>query len=275
MRGSSSRARRRGPAPWLDLARVEEQRRRLPESAYRRLFLNEWVAADDRLAAPDDLAACVTLEGPLPPEPGKAYALGLDVGLKRDRTVAVVVHGERVVGTSGDTVGVRVVLDRLQTWQGSKHRPVRLAEVEEWLAQASTDYGRAPIRFDPYQAAGTVQRLRDRGIPCEEFTFSPTSVARLAVTLLTLIRDRALALPDDEALLDELAHVRIRETSPGVLRLDHDADRHDDRAVALALAASYAVERFRTPAKATFHLPPRRPIRRDLRPLRDPLALRR
>jgi hypothetical protein len=37
--------------------------------------------------------------------------------------------------------------------------------------------------------------------------------------------------------------VRLRESSPGVFRLDHDRDRHDDRAVALALAASYLVER--------------------------------
>jgi hypothetical protein len=32
----------RGPAPWLDEERLAEQRRRLPESSYRRLFLNEW-----------------------------------------------------------------------------------------------------------------------------------------------------------------------------------------------------------------------------------------
>jgi hypothetical protein len=266
-----------GPAPWLDPERVEEQRRRLPEAIYRRLFLNEWVAADDRLAAPDDLRACVTLTGPLPPEPGRTYAVGLDVGLKRDRTVATVVHGERIVGAEGDTVGVRVVLDRIHTWQGSRLRPVRLAEVEEWLAQAARDYNRATIRFDPYQAAGTVQRLRDRGVRCEEFTFSPSSVARLAVTLLTLIRDRALALPDDEELLDELATVRIRETSPGVLRMDHDSDRHDDRAVALALAASYVVERFRTPMKASVHVyRPRAPqVSPALRAVRAPQTITR
>jgi hypothetical protein len=52
-----------------------------------------------------------------------------------------------------------------------------------------------------------------------------------------------LRLPDDEALLDELANVRLRETSPGVMRMDHDAGRHDDRAIALALAAHRLVER--------------------------------
>ena len=35
---------------------------------------------------------------------------------------------------------------------------------------------------------------------------------------------------------DELANVRLRETSPGVYRMDHDPDKHDDQAIALALA---------------------------------------
>jgi hypothetical protein len=46
------------------------------------------------------------------------------------------------------------------------------------------------------------------------FTFSSASVGRLAVTLFNLLRDRRLDLPDDGALVDELAHVRLRETSP-------------------------------------------------------------
>ena len=75
----------------------------------------------------------------------------------------------------------------------------------------------------------------------EEFTFTAATVGRLATTLLQLIREHALALPDDPDLIDELRNVRLRETSPGVYRLDHDRNRHDDRAVALALAASYLV----------------------------------
>jgi len=58
-----------------------------------------------------------------------------------------------------------------------------------------------------------------------------------------LLRNRLFALPDDEVLLDELRNVRLPETSPGVLRMDHDPGRHDDRAIALALAASGVLER--------------------------------
>lgn len=77
----------------------------------------------------------------------------------------------------------------------------------------------------------------------DEFTLSSSSVGRLASTLHLLIRNRALALPDDPDLLDELASVRLRETSPGVLRMDHEPGAHDDRAIALALAAQQLLAR--------------------------------
>jgi len=35
----------------------------------------------------------------------------------------------------------------------------------------------------------------------------------------------------------------LRETSPGVRRMDHDPDKHDDWAIALALAAHRLLER--------------------------------
>ena len=104
--------------------------------------------------------------------------------------------------------------------------------------QASLDYGSARVVADPYQAVGLLQRLRARGLAAQEFAFTAQSVGRLAAGLFNAIRDRVVALPADDELLDELAHVRLRESSPGVFRLDHDAGRHDDRAVALALVVT-------------------------------------
>ena len=227
-----------GPSHWLDPARLEGERRRLPESSYRRLFLNEWAASEDRLANEDDLAACVDGEAAhQTPAPGVRYIVCVDIGLKHDRTVAAVCHAEKLPGSDRP----RVVLDRMGVWQGNRLRSVQLSTVEAWIEQASREYNRARIRFDPWQAAGMAQRLKARGLPVEEFTFTAATVGRLATTLLQLIREHALALPDDPDLIDELRNVRLLETSPGVYRLDHDRNRHDDRAVALALAASYLV----------------------------------
>jgi phage terminase large subunit-like protein len=224
-----------GPPPWADPARLAEQRRRLPASVYARLFENVWTASEDRLTSLGDLRACVTLDGPQEPRRGALYRIGLDLGLKSDRTVAAVCHGER------DGSDTRVVLDRMAVWQGSKVRPVDLGEVEAWVFEASRRYNHAHLCCDPWQAVGLCQRLRMAGVVVTEYAFSQQSIGRLATTLHTTIRDHHLALYDDDELVDELANVRLRETSPGVLRMDHDGDRHDDRAIALALAVQEIV----------------------------------
>jgi phage FluMu gp28-like protein len=188
--------------------------------------------SEDRLASADDLRACVTVEGALAPQSSVRYATGVDLGLKNDRTVAAVCHLD----------GARVVLDRLQVWSGSRRRPVRIDDVKLWLLETHRSF-RPEVVLDPWQAVQLAQGLRERGVRVHEFAFSSQSVGRLAVTLHRLLRDRALALPDDPELLDELANVRLRETSPGVLRMDHDPGQHDDRAIALALAAHHLLNR--------------------------------
>jgi phage terminase large subunit-like protein len=218
-----------GPCPWLDPADLEVQRVTLRESEYARLHLNKWVAAEDALTTVDDLRACVHLAGPQEPQPGRRYVVTLDLGIKHDRTVAAVCHRE----------GGTVVLDRMAVWSGSKAEPVKLAEVEGWVAQASRAYGGAAVIFDPWQAVALAQSLRRRGVRAHEFSFTAQSVGRIAASLYRTLREHRLALPDDDALLEELANVRLRETSPGVIRMDHDPDKHDDRAVALALAVHH------------------------------------
>jgi hypothetical protein len=230
-----------GPPPWLSPERLEEQRRRLLPSAFARLFENRWTASEDRLVDPDDLRACVVLDGHLPPARGRRYVIGLDVGIRHERTAATVCHAERIV-EGGEARGVRVVLDRLQVWAGrGRAHEVQLDEVAEWIAWASSSYNRAEVVFDPSQAILLAQQLRRRRVRMEEFTFHPRSISQLALDLHGLIRSRSLLLPDDPDLLDELEHVRLRETSPGTYRIDHDPDRHDDIAIALGLAAQRLV----------------------------------
>ncbi len=221
-----------GPVPWFDDDDLAEQRDMLTTSRFIQLHLNQWAESENRLTSVDDLRACVTLDGALSPQRGVRYATGVDLGLKDDRTVAAVCHLD----------GARVVLDRLQVWAGSRRKPVRIEDVKAWLLEAHRAF-RAGVVLDPWQAVHLAQRLREQRVAVYEFAFSSQSVGRLAMTLYRLLRDRALALPDDAELLDELANVRLRETSPGVLRMDHDPGQHDDRAIALALAAHHLINR--------------------------------
>ena len=154
-----------GPPPWADPGRLAEQRRRLLPSVYLRLFENVWCEGEDRLTTLDDVRACVGHAGDVEYSSRYRYVASLDVGLVNDRTAGVVAHGEHRPG------GVVVVVDRLAVWEGSRRRPVHLGVVEAWVETVCHDY-RAPLVFDPYQAAHLTQRLKSRGVRVEAFTFS-------------------------------------------------------------------------------------------------------
>jgi hypothetical protein len=71
----------------------------------------------------------------------------------------------------------------------------------------------------------------------------------LARTMLPLLRGRHLALPHDGDLIDELVNLSITEPRPGKYRIDHDANHHNDRTIALALAALDLLNNRRKPVR--------------------------
>ncbi len=227
-----------GPVPWVSNDFLEEQQKLLPESVFHRLHLNAWASAEDKLTTADDIDACRRHTGILEPEPGAAYVLGLDLGLRRDRSVLTIAHA--VTSEAGRTI----IVDRQIVWQGSKRRPVDIGEVEAACITAHEQYNRAPLIADPWQTQQLIQRLRGRRFPVFEFVFSQASNAKLAQRLFVALRDHALDLPaDDDDLKDELANVQLREVSPSVYRLDHSTSGHDDRAVSLALCIEHLMSR--------------------------------
>lgn len=278
------------PATWVRPDYLELQRRTLVPSQFLRRHHNVWSSSEDALTTVDDLRQCVVLNGPMPPRHGIRYVIGLDLGVKKDRTVAAVCHSETMAG--GDPITptgqqssqehrlrhmvslglmserdmiaelggalavtqvqpVRIVLDRLEVWQGSRAAPVNLTEVEEWVGQAHYSYNRAVLVADPWQAIGMGQRLAARGVEVDEFNLNQGSNSRLASVMFQLLRTKALALPDDPDLLEELATVRIYEKASGLLKMDHDAGSHDDRASAIAMAAQKLLQGPPPPRPAT------------------------
>lgn len=219
-----------GPPPWTDPAEVEAERRRLFPSQFARLWLNEWANSDDAIADPDDVEAACVLDGPLAPEPETRYIVTLDIGTRIDNTAAVIAHAVR------DPEGTRVVVDRLHVWKPKPGTPVSIDDVRAWVAEMSRVYNHALVRYDPSQGYLLAEQLRKGGVPAEEFVFSTASVGRLATALGQALRGRLLTLPNDDELREEILNVRMRETAPNVLRIDHKSGGHDDRVIACSMA---------------------------------------
>jgi hypothetical protein len=240
-------------APWIDPRLIEAERARLPASAFARYWQNEWAASEDSPFDASDVAACVTHRGPLEPVSGRRYVLCVDLGWRSDRTAMTVAHRE----AAGDAF--KVVVDRVDTIAGTREHEVDLGVVEDRVLELARRY-RARVFVDPAQAIGMMQRLRRQGISVEEHTFSVASNTKLALRLSELVRAHRLAIPDDDALVDELVNVRLVERGPGLYRLDTTAGRHDDMAVTVGMCAVHLLDRV-VSAPPSFALKPHGPAR--------------
>jgi hypothetical protein len=230
-----------GPLPWVSPEALEEQKALLTDSQYQRLHLNQWTASEDRLVTVENLEAAVTLDGPQEPRRGVIYKMGLDLGLTHDATAIAVAHAE--ADPSTDPPSQRIVLDRLVMFHGRKGEPVRLSDVEQTVLALWRQYNRPRLRADPFQAAGVLQAVRARGVTVEEWSYTAGRYGEMASTLFALLRDQRIDLYPEEDLLEELRNVRLQETIPGQVRIQHDPGRHDDACVALGMCVVPLIRR--------------------------------
>jgi phage terminase large subunit-like protein len=221
-----------GPPPWSDPEKLAAQRRLLPEPAYLRLFENVWTEMAGAFLSAEMIEGCFSLDPPTETQTRGNHFAGLDVGLVNDRTGFVIGHRE----------GDEVHLDLVKSWQGSKRKPVRLDDVQEYVYEAWRTY-RFRLKCDPWQAVSLIQALRHKGVRVDQHNFSQGSKAKLAQTLLQSVSDGTLHLFDAEGLRDELLGLRLREMTNGQVTFDHRRGKHDDMATALALMTLAAVER--------------------------------
>jgi len=226
-----------GPSPWWSEADVQAATEQLTPTEVARYLRCEWSEPDDALATAADVAACTGDYQVLEPRPGVHYCMSLDIGLVRDSTVLSVGHVEVT------SAGRQVVIDRVLRWTGSRLRPVSLSDVESSITAMWRLYHKPKFIYDPFQAAQLSERLKAAGIRAEQFTFTTSSVNKLARTLYSCLRDRSILLPDDDELIAELSNVRLVETGVGMVRLDHVAGAHDDQAVAVSMVAATLLDR--------------------------------
>jgi hypothetical protein len=153
-------------------------------------------------------------------------------GLKADLTAAVICHLDE------DTV----VLDRINTWTGTSEHPVQISDVEIWLTQAPTTYHPVTVILDPWQAIGLAQRLKRQRIRVEEYNFTAPSAASPPPSTSSLA-NTASHSPKTSSFSMNSPTYDSAKPPPGVYRMDHDPDKHDDQAIALALAANHLITR--------------------------------
>jgi len=222
-----------GPhASWISPDWVEQQRSLLPPIAYERVIENRWTSQSGDYITRTQWRRLV--EPGLRPVTTGTHSRhwgGLDLGLTRDRTAFAVVHIE----------GDHVVLDALETWEGTPDDPVSILAVENSVADAYRRFPGLQVAADPWQAEGTVQKLARAGLRIDKFRFSQSSIAQLSRVLYECVQDESLRVYDDPGLEEEVLGLQVRQTAEG-WRFDHRSGGYSDRVVALSMALQAAVK---------------------------------
>lgn len=230
-----------GPvASWIGAVQLREQESLLPVSAYRRLWLNQWIDDSGDALDPQDIEAARTLEDwTYQPEPGWVYGAGLDLGVRRDHAALVVVGAKMGTG--------RVRVARSQRWQprdqAGGERVVDLIAVREATLEAWATYGLVWVGFDPSQAELMSQELRGRGVPMEPMNFVGKNLHLMASSLMETFRDRRIELVREGGLVDDLRRLSIVEKKFGMkLEAISDESGHADEAIALSIILPVMME---------------------------------
>ena len=232
-------------ASWMSPERIAEMRRMLPRGLARRVLDNVWIdpAEESDYLTRAEIEACEQLGRELGltyttrGTSGVRYVAGIDYGPRRDRTALCVLHRDG----SG-----RVLLDRLDVWQGSPEAPVLIQRVEQWMRDIARDFPGVYFVCDPYQLEGTIQDF-ERHHEVERFEArGGKRNYEMAETFRSLVSSKQLAwypgagtLVKDgrqESFADEAAGL-VLKTTPYGYRFDHEAGMHDDRTVAVGMAA--------------------------------------
>lgn len=257
-----------GPlASWMSKEKTADERRLLPDPEVKRVLDNVWIdpSEESGFCSRAEAVACEELGtrlglrdidetdlqpvGPTGPHGQhwpvvtREYIGALDYGPRRDRTVGVVGYRD------GDTFCVC----HMRVWQGKdfpdKHVPVTV--VEEWLEKIALGFPGVRVVIDPYQMEPVIQKY-EHVLPIERFEpRGGRSNFELAQVLRELLANRRLAVypgcgtiiaPNDlrvmekHSFVDELCELIVVPKSYGY-RLDHRPRKHDDRVVAVGMAA--------------------------------------
>ncbi|HQU46090.1 MAG TPA: terminase large subunit [Pirellulales bacterium] len=284
-----------GPvASWIKAKHLAEQQRLLPALVYDRLWLNRWAPGAGDALREDDIRAALTLDGPLAAaETGWRYALGLDLGLRRDASAAALVgvnvgygvataapklepidamqellfdcgladRPAKLASAAGDTLyrwnagDGRLKLCDLHVWQPPKKGgKVQIEPIETAIRELYARFG-CVVSYDVSQAEYLSERLSKSGVPTQAVDPTSTNMRGMAAVTLEAFNQQLLSLYPQEQLLADLRALRVTEKSYGIrLTSPRGPSGHGDSATALSLAL-LAAKRLVVSAARNTHRP--------------------
>ncbi len=243
------------PAPWLDDEDVAEAKRRDPIGGeFDRLYWGRWISGmGDALTEGEIDAVFRDGLGPSGPLLGWLFLAALDMGISHDHSGLVVVgvnpaEQEIVGGVAKRIVRVfwlRGFVPSVPTADGKLE--VDAGAVERECLRLHEEYGVEWFGYDPAAGGWAVaQRLRERGVPMREMTFSSANLTAMAQSLVQLVKGGRLECYEDPEgrLRRDLGKFSIEHKPPSGYKLTAVSDEHGhaDVGTALVICLPTAIE---------------------------------
>jgi phage terminase large subunit-like protein len=224
--------RQANPSSWIRRQDLDREAKRLPESVFRRLHLNQWTETEDAWIKPYEWDACrgrpyFDLDKPL-------IAMAVDVGIRRDSAAITWAqwHDEDL------HVGSEIMLPEVEG------PSFGVSDIRNRLAGRARahDAGVREINFDPWSFRESAEILAEAGLPLVEFPQNAARMAPASETLYELIVNRRLVHDGDAQLREQMLNAVIAPTERGGWRISKRKSlERIDVAVSLAMTADRAV----------------------------------
>lgn len=155
--------------------------------------------------------------------PGRQYVAGLDWGKLQDRTVLTIL----------DTGTNHVV--HTEVMEGIEYQK-QLARIQGVCSRFPGL--RAIVAETNAMGEPLFESAARRGLPVQRFQTTNATKAQIIDDLVLAFEQRAIAIPNDDALFDELENFAGKKLPSGVMSYGAQDGFHDDRVMSLALAWS-------------------------------------
>jgi phage terminase large subunit-like protein len=224
-------------ASWQTPEWLEQMQQQLRPNAYRRLYRNEFVAAESSFVSMEDWDACMNQElRPVMHAPGLPVWIGLDASVRHDQTA--------IVAVTYDENQNKVRLVNHRVFRPSPDAPLDfeatvIATLEEWRRH----YQVRRILADPYQLESIIQGLQKRGLPIEAFNQTLPNLTEAASNLFQLVRSRTLQVYSDDDMRRSVLQTVASESARGWKLAKEKQSQKIDVVIALSMAALGAVRR--------------------------------
>jgi phage terminase large subunit-like protein len=210
------------PSTWITTRALAEQRKRLPELAYRRFIANQWTERHGHWLPPGAWQSCV---GVPEFEDGEKIWIGVDVGGERSSSAIVWVNESL-------SVGVEIF-----------HGETGVLECVDAIRDLGRRYTVVEVVFDPWRFGQAALELAAEGVKVVEFPQHDGRMIPASQKLHAAIVEKKVTLPDDRQLARHAADTIARHTRRG-WRIDKPTrETNNDSIVALAMALERSLEK--------------------------------